>query len=195
MNVSAIIADLARKFPNQADNIRAWMPEYSTALERHAGERLAEAYRVCMIGWKAGWAPRPADIAAHLPGRPQPKTDDDVAERVRITNERQRRLVDAANDWWKTHGHDPALFWEYNHRSKFGEPGAADYQQFEAQKKARARLPKVEGFKTLERATVKPNYVPRNVVCEAQAQQPDGPYATEPREGADSGVHTSEAGA
>ena len=151
-----MIADMATKFPNQADSIRSWMPEYRTALERAEGDRLAEAYRVCMVAWKAGWAPRPADIASHLPGRNEFRSNSsDVIQQMTQFNREREQRVEAANVWWRDRNYESGLFWEYSHRCKHGLPSEKDHANFETLKRAQPPTP-VPGFGN----AVKPNFVP-----------------------------------
>ena len=60
MTVQELLIDLCKKFPRQSAQIEAWKDDYRSALNRHQGGTLGEAYAVVMRGWSEAAFPRPA---------------------------------------------------------------------------------------------------------------------------------------
>ena len=102
MRVTQLVADLIAKYPRQADVITSWAPQYRTRLQHAEGMRLQEAFDVTMTGWAGMVFPKPAEIAAHLPGKTAPADNDDIF--AQTTREYEQRY-EAANAWWKERGH------------------------------------------------------------------------------------------
>ncbi len=105
---------------------------------------------------------------------------------AREINER----FEAANAWWKEHGYAVALFWEYNHRRRYGEPDEKALALFEVQKVRKASL-----FKPppTDRPKVKPNFVPmKRDVVRKPSPGAGSPTPQDASEVADNGVQPPE---
>lgn len=74
MNVAALIADIALKFPRSP--VEAWEADYREALDRHEGPILATAYRDTMVDWAEAYPPRPAHILASIRAKPADRAAD-----------------------------------------------------------------------------------------------------------------------